>query len=202
VIQPKVVLIGGPPGAGKTTLGRALAKRLHGDSLTADDLALAARAITTPETHPGLHRMNVPTAAEYFTNSSVEKLIDDAAAQHRAMWAAIERVIRVRAKEDTSIVIDGWFMRPADVVSLELDNVSSFWLNVDRSVLEERERSVVSFFERSDDPERMLQNFLGRSFWYNDLIRREAEEHGMRILYQDGTKTVDSLCEQALKFLP
>ena len=43
----KVILIGGPPGAGKTTLGRAVAARLGVVSLTIDDLFLAAKAITT-----------------------------------------------------------------------------------------------------------------------------------------------------------
>ncbi len=53
----KVFLIGGAPGAGKTTLGSALAARLGITSLSIDDLKTAALAITTPETHPKLHVM-------------------------------------------------------------------------------------------------------------------------------------------------
>jgi Zeta toxin len=46
VVAPKVILVGGCPGAGKTTLGRAIAARLGYASLTIDDLLGAARAIT------------------------------------------------------------------------------------------------------------------------------------------------------------
>ncbi|HIF73207.1 MAG TPA: hypothetical protein EYQ61_11720 [Dehalococcoidia bacterium] len=85
---PAVGLIGGAPGAGKTTLGRALGSRLEGISHTIDDLAVAAKAITTPETHPGLHVMTRAVtgmnSVDYFTASSVDKLIADATLQHEA----------------------------------------------------------------------------------------------------------------------
>ena len=66
-----VFLIGGAPGVGKTTLGSALAARLGITSLSIDDLVIAAQAVTTPETHPGLHVMRKVPYLEYFTNSSV-----------------------------------------------------------------------------------------------------------------------------------
>ena len=53
--QPRVFLIGGAPGAGKTTLGVALAARVGASSVTIDDLMTVARMATTPETHPDLY---------------------------------------------------------------------------------------------------------------------------------------------------
>jgi 2-phosphoglycerate kinase len=198
---PTVVLIGGTSGAGKTTLGRALAAKLDAVSLTCDDLALALRAITTPESHPGLHLMNIPNAADYFTFSSVEKLIADASAQQKAVWPAIERVIRVRAKQKTRIVIDGWFLRPSEVATLGIENLTSFWINVDRNILEERERVLTKDLGQSSEPERMLQTFLGRSYWHNDLIRRQAEREGLTVLRQDGNVSVEEMCSTVINEL-
>jgi uridine kinase len=73
-VKTKVILIGGAPGTGKTTLGSALAVRLGTTSLSIDDLLTAAMAVTTPESHPGLHFKKGVPFQEYFTNSSLEQL--------------------------------------------------------------------------------------------------------------------------------
>lgn len=202
--KPRVVLIGGPPGGGKTTLSLALSRRLDAEWLTIDDIAAAVKGITTPHSHPGLHAGTRAATGvdsfEYFTTAPVDRLIADAAENHEAMWPAVERVIRQRASFGPSVVIEGWFMRPEKVAALELENVTSFWLSVDEAVLEQRERDV-DFFDRSSDPERMLRNFLGRSFWHNGLIRQQAEKLGLPVLYQDGEASVDDLCETVMERL-
>jgi 2-phosphoglycerate kinase len=200
--NPTVYLIGGAPGAGKTTLGQALATLLKATSLTADDLFTAAKAVTTPDSHPGLHVMSAVNSVEYFTLSSLDQLIADATAQHEATWPAIEKVIRKHAAWGPPIVIDGWFLRPKRVKALNLDGVVSFWLVADPAVLEERERRNAEFFGQSTNPAQMLQNFLGRSLWYNELIREQATALGLPILHQDGHASVDSLCAIAMKQYP
>jgi 2-phosphoglycerate kinase len=179
---------------------RALAARLDVASLSADDLFIVAKTFTTEKSHPGLHVMNVPNSVDYFTVSTVDKLTADSTEQHRAFWPALERVIRNRAASKSAIVIDGWFMRPKNIVELGLDNVTAFWLVADRDVLEERECRL-DFFRGSANPEQMLQNFLGRSFWFNDLIRREATQLKQNILYEDGNTTVEALCDTAMNQL-
>jgi 2-phosphoglycerate kinase len=198
VASPSVFLIGGAPGVGKTTLGRTLASRVDATSLTADDLLTAAKAVTTPDSHPGLHVMTAVESIDYFTTSPVEQLIADADRQHEALWPAIERVVRKRAAWGPPVVLDGWALRPGRVAALDLDNVVSFWLVADPAVLEMRERGNTDFFGRSIDPERMLRNFLGRSLWHNDLIEREATALGLPVLRQDGRASVDTLCTLAM----
>ena len=142
--------------------------------------------------------MTAVNSIEYFTTSSVGQLTADAAIQHEAAWPAIEKVIRKRAEWGPPIVIDGWFLRPKQVAELDLDCVISFWLVVDAAVLAEREGRNVDFFGRSISPEQMLQNFLGRSLWYNELIRDQATTLGLNILKQDGRASVEALCDIAM----
>ena len=138
---------------------RALAARLDVASLSTDDLFIVAKTFTTEKSHPGLHVMNVPNSVDYFTVSTVDKLTADSTEQHRAFWPALERVIRNRGASKSAIVIDGWFMRPKNIVELGLDNVTAFWLVADRDVLEERERRLV-FFEGQ-----RIRNRCFRTFW-------------------------------------
>ena len=198
MLDTKVILIGGAPGAGKSTLARELARRLHITPISIDDLLLATQGVTTPDSHPGLHVMRTGDHFTYFTSTPAERLIADASEQHEATWPAIERVIRAHASWRDPIVIEGWALQPNRVIQLGLDNVSSFWLFVEPSVLEERERRNIEFVQGSADPERMLANFLARSGWYNDLIREQANSLGLPILYQDGDSTVEALCTRIL----
>ncbi|MEO0565582.1 MAG: AAA family ATPase, partial [Chloroflexota bacterium] len=136
----KVILIGGAPGAGKTTLGAALAAKLKITSLTIDDLVTAATAITTPETHPGLHVMRQTNHLDYYTNSSLEQLQADATHRHEATWPMVERVIRKYVKQGSGVVIDGWHLRPQWVADLQWENIFSYWIVVTPDVLEAREK--------------------------------------------------------------
>lgn len=197
-MKTKVFLIGGAPGAGKTTLGSALAARLGITSLSIDDILTAAQAVTTPESHPGLHIMKKTPYLAYFTNSSVEKLKADATLQHEAAWPLVKKVIRKHAGWGSSIVIDGWHLRPNKVSQLDEKTVWSGWIVPSVSVLEEREKKNVEWLQGSPDPERMLQNFLARSLWYNELIKEQATELQMNILLQDGEKSVEELCQLIL----
>lgn len=161
----------------------------------------AARAVTTPETHPGLHVMARRPFVEYFTDGPVERLIADAETQHDAVWPIVEKIVRDHARWGPSLVLDGWTIRPERVRALDLDNVRSLWLVIDADVLEARERKNTDFFGRSHDPGRMLRHFMGRSLWSNDLIHRQAAALGLPILHQDGHATVDALCAAALAHL-
>jgi len=197
-MKSKVFLIGGAPGAGKTTLGSALAANLGITSLSIDDLLTGAQAVTTPESHPGLHFKGNSPFHEYFTNSSMEKLKTDAALQHEAAWPIVKRVVQKHAAWGSAIVIDGWHLRPDKVAHLEQKNIWSGWIVLSASVLEERERNDLEWLKGALDQERMLANFLARSLWYNDLIREQVAELQMNILLQDGEKSVEDLCQLIL----
>ena len=53
----EVIVIGGAPFAGKTTLAKRLAAQRGYALVAIDDLGTALRALTTPQSHPALHPM-------------------------------------------------------------------------------------------------------------------------------------------------
>jgi 2-phosphoglycerate kinase len=195
---PTVVLVGGAPGAGKTTLGKALAARLGATSLSVDDLVRAAQAVTTPDSHPDLHVMRQRPYLELYTETSAEELLRMAEREHRAAWPLAEAVLRKHVNVGEPIVLDGWHLRPEHVADSLGDAVRGVWIVCEPAVLEARERANSEWWSGSTDPERMLANFLGRSVGFNALVERQARERGLPILHQDGTVGVEALGELAL----
>lgn len=191
------LLIGGPPGAGKTTLARAVAAELGAGALAGSDLVTAVRRFTTAESHPGLHRGRDIGHVRYFTESDAGRLISDALALEEAMWPAIEDVVRYHAADQESVVLDWWLLSPRRVADLG-DTVLSTWLVIDESALEARERTNDWFWRQSPDPKRMLSNFLARSRWRNRLIEAEASELGLPIIRQPGDRPVEALAIEVM----
>jgi hypothetical protein len=136
----------------------------------------------------------------YFTQGPAEKLIQDAKAQEDAMWPIIDRVASSHLQSRASVVIDWWLLSPRRVASNSDERVSSIWLYIEPDVLLARERSNSDFLSASDEPEKMLDHFMARSLWRNDLVRVEACGHGLPLLTVS-TQTVDELTAEALSLL-
>jgi 2-phosphoglycerate kinase len=194
----RVLLIGGPPGAGKTTLGRAIAAELGYASLTVDDLAVAVRAMTTPEAVPALYPMAGIGHTRYFTEGPPHKLVADAEALEEALWPAVRAVARTHALIKESIVIDWWLLGPDLVATLEEENVASLWVYIDPVALDQRERRNTWFREGSSDPERMHTNFMHRSLWRNEHVADRARKLGLPVLHQTGDIPTSDLVLSAL----
>jgi len=199
ISEATVYLIGGAPGGGKTTLAEHLSRRLGVPTLTIDDLRTAILGVTSAETHPELHRVGMPNHIGYFTDTDPDQMVEDALAQHRAMWPAVLRVIRKRSQSGTGFVLDGWHLLPSEVAGIGDEKIVPVWLDVDANVLEERERAIWAFYATSHDPERMFANFLARSVRWNDMMCEQATDLGLRVITQDGTKTPTDLCNEILK---
>lgn len=198
VSEFRVILIGGPPGAGKTTLARSVAGRLGFLATTVDDLVVTGRLLTTKDTQPALHQGSAGHLA-YFTRTPPEQLIADAMELADAMWPVLERVIRRHIATKAPIVLDWWLFSPEHVHDLAEASVKSVWLQIDPDVLEEREWALTEFREGSSDPDLMHENFMQRSIWRNDVVAAQASALGLPVIYQPGGRTVDDLTDEVLR---
>jgi 2-phosphoglycerate kinase len=168
---PRVILIGGAPMSGKTTVASRLAAKLGYGCLSTDDLGEAIRAVTTKASHPHLHPMDRYDYREYYVTRSPDALITDISLEHRALWPAVERVIRKHATWGTPSVIEGWSLWPEWVTQLRLPNVRSLWFVAQEQTLHERMGKAEAFYGGASDEAAMRDHYLARSFWYNARLK-------------------------------
>ena len=176
---PRVILIGGAPMSGKTTVAHMLATKLGYGCLSTDDLGEAIRAVTTKDAHPHLHPMDGYDYREYFVTRSPAALIADISMEHHAMWPAVQSVIRKHATWGEPIVIEGWSLWPERVTQLRLPSVHALWFVANEETLHERMVKAVEFYGGASDEEAMMRHYLARSFWYNARLKEAVKKFAL-----------------------
>lgn len=197
--QRRVVLVGGAPGAGKTTLARALAARLGARTQTFDDVVTAIRAVTTVESHPAFHAGR-SGHVEYFTERSPEELIRDAQALEEACWPALAKICAT-SRDPAGLVMDWWLLPPPKVAASADPGLDALWIEIDADALEQRERANDWFFGDSDEPDRMFENFVARSIWANSHYPGQAREFGFPVIHQPGDRPTGDLVDEAIALI-
>jgi len=180
---PRVILVGGAPLSGKSSLANALARRSGIAHVSTDDLSTAIRAVTSARSHPALHYLDVDGRfRDYYHAHTPERLMEDALAFHRAAWPAIEAVARAHADWDRPAVIEGWGLLPDRVARLGLESVKAVFLVPGETVYERRCRADAGFWRGAADEEGLIRSFARRSILFARMLEASANEHGLPVL--------------------
>ena len=166
----KVFLIGGPPFVGKSSVAHCIAGRYKCSCICTDDIVKAIRAVTTVQTHPGLHSVDDADYQDYFTKTPVETLIEHSRRSHEIIWPGLEKIIRTHSTWDSPLVMEGYALWPEQVMAADFVSTKAVWLTCDDQLFETRIRAQSSFFRGAADKEGLLTNMLRRSSRYNELM--------------------------------
>ena len=178
-MYPKVILIGGAPNTGKTTVARLVASRLNYSCLATDDLLKAITAVTTPASHPMFHLMAGWTTQEYYVNHTVDELVTHNMERLKVFRSAIEGVIKSHITKEDPVVIEGFGLWPEYIKQLNLPDIGMVWLVADENLLDKRTRAMKPFYQGASDEEKIIQNYVGRSVWYNSQLIKAVSKFGI-----------------------
>jgi len=199
---PRIILVGGAPLSGKTSLSKAIARRLEMAHISTDDISTAIRAITSAESHPALHYLDVDGCfRDYYPSRTPERLMEDAMAFHRAAWPAIEAVARAHADWDRPALIEGWGILPEFVAGIGLENTKAVFLIPEETVHEQRCRADISFWEGAADEEGLIRSFARRSILFGRMLEASAREHGLPVLRPSRETSLEETVDLALGLL-
>ena len=159
------------------------------------------RAVTTKDSHPYLHPMDGYDYREYYVTRSPDALIADISLEHRAMWPAVQSVIRTHATWGEPSVIEGWSLWPERVTQLQLPNVHALWFVVHEQTLHERMVKAVEFYGGASDEAAMMDHYLARSFWYNTRLKEEVTKFALSSIELPLRASVHAIVEMCLEQL-
>lgn len=198
---PRVILIGGSPTSGKSTVAQAMAVQLGHSVIATDDLGAAARGVTGPAEAPDLFAMRAQDHRAYYISHPVETLLEHAQRSHRALWPAIESVIQDHATWSSPAILEGWALLPDLVARLDLSGVAAVWLEVPGSVLEARVRANTSLFAEASNPELMIRRFTQRSVEFGRWLRAETSVLQLPLVRLSGAETPEEASQALLHAL-
>jgi hypothetical protein len=201
VRAPKVILLGGAPMSGKSTVARAIASRLGFTVISTDDLGIAARAIAGSSEHPDLHAFARDNHQEYYISHSEPDLLNHAQQAHRALWPALRSVIQAHLAWAPPAVIEGWAILPDLISESHFDGVASAWIEAPGWAIESRVRGNASFWSGASDPELMIEKFTGRSAGFASWLRKETAHRRLLQIALTGLESPSRAAEICLERL-
>jgi 2-phosphoglycerate kinase len=174
---PRVLLIGGAPMAGKSSVAKLLAKRHDRSVISTDDLGIAVQAA-----RHGRQPDIAEDHREYYLLRTVDQLWRESFDRLRSLQAPIEAVARQHAHDWAApAIVEGWAVLPSEIEDRELD-IDRVWLIASKDLLEARMRADRAFWAGARDEEEMITKFVERSLRLNQYLFEAANERSLRLL--------------------
>ena len=126
----KIILIGGVPCIGKSTVAKNIAKKINIGYISTDTIRAILRTISNKKEYHSLHFFINQKAELYLPNTEIETIIQDYINESQAVWLGIKNIIRRNGDDDIKI-IEGVANLPVLCKKSKLKNIMPIFLYFD-----------------------------------------------------------------------
>ena len=161
----QILLIGGAPTTGKTTVARALSEALDLPFISTDQILTMLRSVASKVEYPALFNSSDYTAERFLTELTAKQIVDMEFEQGEATWMGVKALIDECYYEwENGCIIEGVGILP-DMVNAEYTN----------------DNSVKALFLVDYDAARMKDAIFTRGLWgkahkYGDHLKEKEVE--------------------------
>lgn len=191
----KVILIGGSPMSGKTTLAARLSACYEYSHISTDDIGEIIQTVID------INPMKGFDYKEYYIQKTFKQLIKEAYDYHEKIFPAIERLITIHSNWSSPIIIEGWALYPEMLKHIVNENVKKIWLICEQKVLQKRLIKNKPFYTGASDEEVMMSNYLKRSIWHNEKLSNECNVTGDKYIYITNEMEIEELLQKSISLL-
>ncbi len=177
----KVLLIGGSPMIGKSTVARKISAMYEWSHLSTDDIGEMLQTVVD------INPMKDMPYLDYYENTEVEVQIEDMLQYHRHIEKAILKMINIHSQWGQSMVMEGYAIYPNIVTN---KNTEAIWLIATEELIRNRLDKSKAFSSASV---KAKENYLKRSLWHNNFVEEQCRLHNRKQLKIYGNEMVDEI---------
>ncbi len=163
-MSKKIILIGGTPTVGKSTIAQAVAEKLSIPWISTDQIREIMRTIADRKTHSKLFTPEAYTAEKFLTEFSAEEIVRMEYEQGEVTWLGIRNLIKNDYDWQNGFVIEGVNILPHLVAQDFKDD-----------------KNIKAVFLGDEDMDRMRTVVYQRGLWgaaktYSDNVKEKEVE--------------------------
>ncbi len=207
----KIILIGGPPRSGKTTLAKTISEKLNAVCVSTDDIDDGLKERLPKEE---VERLFPKTALrlrsgggndEMYSSFTTDEIVSAYLKQAEAAWLAVSDLVSSAIREKRNCVIEGYHITPKLIAKLHADNLDFSSVVLVSTVGEDAiERSMKSdtksdwLRDKTKRPE-TFQKVANMISLFSERLLQEAEGHDVKII--DMSEDFQAKFEEAMDCL-
>jgi len=178
----QIILLGGMPTAGKSTIAKNLSKHLNLPWISTDQIGTIMRAVASREDYPRLFTWEDYDGVKFLDKYTADEIADNEFAAGEENWLGVCKLIKDDDTWNGGFIIEGAGILPHLVARDFSDSpyVKAVFIG-DHDI--ERVRSVVStrnvlFFDTADYTEALQQKDAEWAIKFSEKLKAEAEKYG------------------------
>ena len=174
----KIILIGGAPCIGKSSVAMELSKKLNTNQISTDTIRLLLRTISDEKKYHSLHFFVGKEAVKYLPNTSVDQIIKDYLQESKSVWLGIKNVVR-HNKYNKIGIVEGVAILPALCKRSRLKNISPVFL-----CCKDSEIIRSNLFKRGlwGNSKKLKEYELKYLIEFNNYIVKTAEKYNYKVV--------------------
>ena len=193
-----VILMGGSSHTGKSTVARAMGKRLSCSFLSTDSLAR----------HPGRpwkpNPADIPPhVVEHYATLPVEALFDDVLRHYRGVWSIVQDIIAMVLQDPfyDGLIIEGSAIWPGFVANSSLQHTQALWLTADNDLFQERIYRESDYVQKSEPEKALIDKFTQRSQYFNQKMMVVIQEQNLQSIKVSDAMSPQQIAQTAIELL-
>ncbi len=196
-LAPNIILLGGAPAIGKSTLARAIARECAFDYVSTDMIRRVARTVTKKTDYPGMHLFAESDPEEYYKTHSTAEFVAHFQEEARDVFGIVQDMIKdYPAFAQRGVIIEGVNLMPEIAAAVAQEKGWRFYV----LVAQNRETVAQTVENRglwAKTPEGK-ENEIEFVWALNQHIAQQAEEFDVPVLVVESRATLDQRAKDAI----